>query len=310
MLKCHPDKLYQRGYIHTRLRKDVHSICAPAVNSPLRTHHKEAIICSEYHKHRYLRTKGRTLLGNWLTSDGLMLIARVLGFSLAVPLHEAAHAFVSDKLGDPTARRMGRLTLNPIKHIDVFGLLAMMLIGIGWAKPVPVDPRYYKNRKVGMALTAAAGPLSNLILAFFAIIVYKIVYYAFLWSAIDSGSVSFPEWNIAVVNILFYFVLINVTLALFNLIPFPPLDGSRILGLALPDSVNMALAKVERYTIFILFGVLFLVPQLTGFSPLSWLLGDATSYITSAIDWLTGWVDMIFTGIMQSMYLVGIPTPL
>ncbi len=114
---------------------------------------------------------------NIFSPNGIVLAARLMGLAVAIPFHEVAHAWVSDRLGDHTARNLGRLTLNPIKHFDFLGLLFMIFVGVGWAKPVPVDARYYKNRKGGMALTAAAGPLANLVLALAGMLLFKAVLY-------------------------------------------------------------------------------------------------------------------------------------
>ena len=230
-------------------------------------------------------------MGNVFTPDRIMLLARIVGLLFAIPVHETAHAWVSYKLGDPTARQLGRLTLNPIKHFDMMGLLSMLIIGVGWAKPVPIDPRYYKNRKAGMALTALAGPVSNLLLASVGLVFQKVFIYTVYFVA---GRV-LPIWAQVVQLLLYYFALINVSLALFNMLPVPPLDGSRVLGLFLPDSVNFALQRVERYIMFALLAVIFFLPRLTGFSPIGWLLGDAVNAVMHALDKMSGFVDVIFT---------------
>ncbi|NLW79583.1 MAG: site-2 protease family protein [Ruminococcaceae bacterium] len=225
----------------------------------------------------------------FITPQNLMYVARILAFLTAIPVHEAAHAFVSDKLGDHTARNAGRLTLNPIKHIDPFGFLSMLLIGVGWAKPVPVNANYYKNRKGGMALTAVAGPLSNLALALVMVLIWKLFYNI---AALALGD--WPLWAGAVSTVLYYLAMINVTLALFNLIPIPPLDGSRILGLVLPEKLYFGVMKYERYIMIVLLAVLFLLPYLTGFSPISWLLSGVTGAILDFFDTITSFVDWIF----------------
>ena len=182
---------------------------------------------------------------------------------LALCLHETAHGFVAYKLGDPTARNLGRLTLNPLKHLDPIGFICMLLFGFGWAKPVPVDPRYFKNPKKGMALTALAGPLSNLLCAFVsgAGIVLFLKFNAnpiaeYMAGYSDDGAVL---WYILL--FLYNFLAINVSLAVFNLIPVPPLDGSKILFAFLPDRTVAAIYSIQRYFFIIIYGVIILLSR-------------------------------------------------
>ena len=159
-------------------------------------------------------------------------LAQVLSVGFVVlcvlPLHEFAHGWVACKLGDPTAKNAGRLTLNPFKSLDPLGALAILLVGFGWAKPVPVNPRYFKNPKRGMALTALAGPLSNLLAALLG---------AFLATGLAAGSArhGFNAATYFIFQVLYYYVVVNISLAVFNLVPVPPLDGSRIVGMFLSD---------------------------------------------------------------------------
>jgi Zn-dependent protease len=186
----------------------------------------------------------------------ISLLARVFVVFCTLPVHEFAHAFVATKLGDETARLKGRLTLSPLAHIDPIGALMIFLVGFGYAKPVPVNPRYFKNYRRDMALTAAAGPLSNLLLGI-------------CGALVESGSdrlfiallQRYPhEWlynlGYAISLIFFYFSILNFSLCFFNLIPVPPFDGSRILFTFLPDKLYFGIMKYERV---IMFALLFLL---------------------------------------------------
>lgn len=182
-----------------------------------------------------------------------------------MPIHEYAHALVATKLGDQTARLSGRLTLNPMAHISPMGAIMILLVGFGYAKPVPVNVRNtkMKNKKVAMALIALAGPLSNLIIGFLSVMVrYIIIYFA----SKRGGEVTTAVYAL---NIFFqYAAIININLAVFNLIPIPPLDGSRILFAILPTKYYFGIMKYERYIMAVMF-LLLLTGVLT--TPLSYL---------------------------------------
>lgn len=173
---------------------------------------------------------------------------------LALTVHECAHGYAAYKLGDPTARNFGRLTLNPLKHLDLFGTLCMLIAGFGWAKPVPINVRYFKNYKRDMAITAAAGPLSNLLMGAVASALSAL----FVRFIVPLIPYSETANNLVLVIILFLqtFALLNFTLCFFNLIPLPPFDGSRILFLFLPDKYYFGIMKYERY---IMIGLLVLL---------------------------------------------------
>ena len=198
---------------------------------------------------------------------------------MCIPIHEFAHAWSATKLGDNTPRYQGRLTLNPLAHIDPIGAVCMFLTGFGWGRPVQINPLNFKKYRKGMALTAAAGPISNLILAFIGMIVFKIVlpfYYADITS----------EGMYWLVLILQYFVAVNVGLAAFNLLPIPPLDGSKILAYFTSPKVDRFFQQYQFY-ISIAFIALVFSPILR--TPLGWI----QSGLFWVMDKLTFWVDLI-----------------
>lgn len=165
---------------------------------------------------------------------------------IALTVHEYAHGWVSTKLGDPTPRYEGRLSLNPMAHLDPVGTLLMIFTGFGWAKPVSVNPMYYKDRKKGMALTAAAGPLSNLLLSFIAIFLGNIL--------LTVGSIAGWSYSImsAINTVCYLFAFRNLCFMVFNLIPIPPLDGSKVLGIFIPDRTYYKILQYERYAIIVI----------------------------------------------------------
>ena len=170
-------------------------------------------------------------------------VLRVAAIFLCLTVHETCHGLAALALGDPTAKSMHRLSLNPLRHIDWIGLLFMFVAGFGWAKPVPVDPRYFKNPKKGMALTALAGPVSNLVLAFLALLMAKGIY---LYTPDTIG------WNRLLYFLLYTLAPLSIGLGVFNLIPIPPLDGSKVLGALLPDRLYVTQLRYERYGLAVL----------------------------------------------------------
>ncbi len=166
---------------------------------------------------------------------GLIMIFCVF---LSLSVHEMCHGLAAYLIGDKTAKYSGRLSINPFHHLDLFGTLCLLLFGFGWAKPVPVNPWNFRHKKLGMAFTALGGPLSNLLLAFIGYIG---------WSFISTNGIG------AVISLIcYYLVVFNIGLALFNLIPIPPLDGSKILGAILPQRIYFRLMEYERYGFIIL----------------------------------------------------------
>ena len=179
------------------------------------------------------------------------LLYTLPGVLLAIILHEYAHGLVSVWLGDETPRRQGRLSLNPFRHLDLMGVVCLAVFKIGWAKPVMVNPRAYRNGKWGMALVALAGPLTNFLLAFVGCLVYTL-----LWKHLFFFREGMP------VEMFYYFLInlisVNVGLGVFNLIPIPPLDGSKILGAALPERYYYQYMRYERYGTYVLIGLILL----------------------------------------------------
>jgi len=177
---------------------------------------------------------------------------------LSLTFHEFSHGWMAYKLGDPTAKEAGRLSLNPLVHLDPLGTIAMLLLRFGWAKPVPVNPMYFKNRKRDMAITAAAGPVSNLLLAFICLFFFYIT--VFFW----------PQGKPSNMLQTFFIIMVslNVGLAVFNLLPISPLDGSKILYAVLPNSTYFKIMRYERYFMPVLF-ILLWTGLLSG--PISWL---------------------------------------
>jgi len=171
----------------------------------------------------------------------ITLLLTVPTVLISLTFHEVAHGYVAYKLGDPTAYNMGRLTLNPLAHLDPLGALLMLLVGFGYAKPVPINTRYFKNPKYGMAISAAAGPITNLLLG----LVATVLMYTYAWNLaplINANIVFF-----VIYQMLFYFAYLNFALAIFNMIPLPPFDGSRVLFAFLPDRLYFGVMRYERY---------------------------------------------------------------
>lgn len=201
---------------------------------------------------------------------------RAAAVLLVIPFHEAAHALVSWLLGDPTAKNAGRLSLNPLRHFDWMGTLCMVLGGVGWARPVGIDVRRFRSPKRDMALSAAAGPAANLLLAFVGLILYK---YLAVWYYAGGG------WAVAL-DFLSILISLNISLAVFNLLPIPPFDGSRIFLLFLPRRLYFRAMQYERYMmiavlLLVVFG--FLDRPLSFLVDRVWRLLDAATFFAGCI---------------------------
>lgn len=199
------------------------------------------------------------------------ILAILMIIFLVLPFHEWAHAWVASLLGDTSIKYRGRLSLNPLSHIDYMGALCLLLFGFGWAKPVPVDDRYFKNPKVGMAITALAGPLANIVAAMVGgFVFYGVVYLApaFIGTTVGYYMLMFLE----------YYIVINCSLAVFNLLPIPPLDGSKILFAFLPDKWVYKFYQYQQYFTIALFVLLWVgVFDI----PLSFLQNAVTGFVST-----------------------------
>ena len=211
-----------------------------------------------------------------------LLCLPVILFSLS--FHEAAHGYVAYKLGDPTARNLGRLTLNPMKHLDPFGALAMLLIGFGWAKPVPIVARNFKNPRWGMGITAIAGPVSNLILGVVGCVLFSAADaawgYEIKMAQLLGQSMPILKWSLW--ELAGIFTIMNFALMAFNLIPIPPFDGSRFAYLLLPSKWYFKVMKYEQ-TLMIIIIVGFLALSRAGFSPVGFVAGGLMDLICNPL---------------------------
>lgn len=206
----------------------------------------------------------RDILINFLLTLPVILIA--------LSFHEAAHAFVAYKMGDRTAFNMGRVTLNPAKHLDIMGSFWMLVFGYGWAKPVPINARNFKNPKKGMALTAIAGPIMNLILGILGSVLCTVISFYMMVNIFTLAENNFVYRILLAIQQLFlYMALMNFMLMAYNLIPIPPFDGSRFFSLFLPDRIYWTIMKYERYTLIAVLAVSFLCSRFFNFSPFYWV---------------------------------------
>lgn len=211
----------------------------------------------------------------------MYILSSLLTIFLVLPLHECAHGFVAHKLGDDTAKHQGRLTLNPIAHIDYLGAALLLLIGFGWAKPVPINSRNFKNPKVGMAISALAGPVSNLLAAIAAGLIQNGLIVLTVKGILPQGSEIAGITILGYVLLFFEFlIMINIGLAVFNFLPIPPLDGSKILMAFLPNKAIRWIYEREHYISMILFAVVMM-------GGLNGILNRADAVFYKFISWLT-----------------------
>jgi Zn-dependent protease len=228
------------------------------------------------------------------------LILSAMAALVALTLHEFAHGYVAYRLGDHTAKSMGRLSLNPMKHLDPFGVACMVLFHFGWAKPVPINPRNFKNPRKGFAITAIAGPATNIVLGFLAALIYLV---AFKFAR-QTNVAFLNNLQINMLTFLNYFFIINIGLGVFNLIPVPPFDGSRVLNILLPKKWYFKVMKYERQIYWgviawLFFGdvvssMLLRVPLIANIPVLS-----AIAKLFSLSDILSGAVSAIANGMLS-----------
>ena len=209
---------------------------------------------------------------------GILLSLPIVFLSLSV--HETAHGYAAYRLGDPTARNLGRLTLNPLKHLDPVGFVCMLLAGFGWANPVPINSRYFRKPRRDIAIVGVAGPLSNLLLAVVFLLLLRFVGFGWLATLTFETELQF---NLAYFTVLFlyYGVYMNVTLAVFNLLPVSPLDGSRIFYVFLPPRLYYKVMQHERTITLVVLALLLL-------GPLSSLINLISSLIIKGLFTLVG----------------------
>lgn len=209
-------------------------------------------------------------------------VLRVAAVFLCLTVHETCHGLAALALGDPTAKSMHRLSLNPLHHIDWLGLALMFTVGFGWAKPVPVDPRYFKNPKGGMAITALAGPLSNLLMAYLSALALGALSAV---AAVRGETAGLTLW----LDFFALMVSLNIGLGIFNLIPFPPLDGSKVVAMFLPDRWYYRWMQLERYGMFILMVALW-------FGVFDGFLGTARRVL---VDWMLQGANGVFQAVLS-----------
>ena len=209
------------------------------------------------------------------------IIARLIVILTCLPIHEAAHAFAAEKMGDDTARYNRRVSMNPFDHIDPVGALMILLVGFGWAKAVPFNPNNFRNRRGGTVVTALAGPLANVGLAGVCLIVYKVLRG---FAIVTPG----PDWMFSgILQVLWMMVSVNLSLAVFNLLPLPPLDGWRIASVLLPPRIVW---QIQGYEQMLVLPIMILVWMDLFDAPIYFL----TNFLYRILSFLTGFIDIPF----------------
>lgn len=241
-------------------------------------------------------------------NDLPLMILALPAILLSLSVHEASHGYVAYRLGDPTAKNLGRLTLNPLKHINLFGFICMLFFNVGWANPVPINTRNFKNPRKGMAISAAAGPISNLCLAIIFTILLRLVLIPLssmmdgLYFLVPNGywldeslrsNAAFTILSLLAV-MLYLGISLNLNLMFFNLIPLPPLDGSRIAYVFLPTNIYFKVMQYERY---IMIGFIVLLATGIVSLPLGFLTGALNNFLYN----ITGMPEDILTVILSDL---------
>lgn len=223
---------------------------------------------------------------NNLTLEDIIIMVPIL--LIALPFHEFSHGWVAYKMGDPTAKYAGRLTLNPFKHLDLVGTIMMFAAGVGWAKPVPINSTYFKNRRTGTILVSLAGPLSNLVLSFFSMLVWGVIVKLVSVGVIPVQTDIAVRILMTAETFFLTLIIVNISLAVFNMIPVPPLDGSRLISSFIPEESYYRFARFEQYIgLAFLALVVFLPDNLFG-SFLNFFVTPIYTSMAAAVQFLLG----------------------